>query len=182
MNTDPGTALTVDVQIACEPATTLPAPQQLRLWARTGFLGEEESEVTLRIVSPGESTQLNHRYRGKDKPTNVLSFPFEAPPGLSLPLLGDLVICAGVVETEAREQHKPLAAHWAHMVIHGMLHLQGYDHIHTQEATTMEALEVKLLAGLGLPDPYLTGDSGSFTNQDSTGQTDSTEPRDTPNE
>jgi probable rRNA maturation factor len=97
--------------------------------------------VTVRLVDEAESRELNHTYRGKDKPTNVLSFPFEAPPGLELPLLGDLVICRQVVEAEAVEQGKPLMAHWAHMVVHGSLHLLGYDHIEDEEAEEMEQLE-----------------------------------------
>ncbi|MGL5337628.1 MAG: rRNA maturation RNase YbeY, partial [Aeromonas veronii] len=95
-------------------------------------------------------------YRGKDKPTNVLSFPFEAPPGLELPLLGDLVICRQVVEREAEEQGKPLMAHWAHMVVHGSLHLLGYDHIEDEEAEEMEALERDIMQELGFADPYLS--------------------------
>lgn len=101
-----------------------------------------------------ESQSLNSQYRGKDKPTNVLSFPFEVPDGIELDLLGDLIICADVVEKEAQEQDKPLLHHWAHMVIHGTLHLLGYDHISDDEAEEMEALEIKLLAHLSIPDPY----------------------------
>ncbi len=105
-------------------------------------------------MDESEGRELNQQYRGKDYATNVLSFPFEAPPGVDLGLLGDLVICAGVVEREAREQNKSREAHWAHLVIHGMLHLQGYDHQEPDEAETMENLEVHLLAELGFPDPY----------------------------
>ncbi|MDX1588502.1 MAG: rRNA maturation RNase YbeY [Oleiphilaceae bacterium] len=163
MNTEPSPAtgaLTVDIQIACEEPL-VPPRAQLSLWARTGYLCEQPVEVTLRLVSPEESADLNHRYRGKDRPTNVLSFPFEAPPGMTLPLLGDLVICADVVAREALAQSKPLAAHWAHMVIHGMLHLQGHDHEEPDQADAMEALEVRLLQTLGLPDPYLSDDTGN---------------------
>jgi len=107
----------------------------------------------LRVVDETESAELNSGYRGKDYPTNVLSFPFEVPEGMELDLLGDLVICADVVKREAEEQGKTLQAHWAQMVIHGMLHLQGYDHQNDQEAEIMESLEVRLLGELGLSGP-----------------------------
>ncbi|WP_138437203.1 rRNA maturation RNase YbeY [Marinobacter shengliensis] len=145
--------LTVDVQVAYEGAG-VPDETQFQVWAEKAWLGEDPSEVTIRIVGNDESQDLNHQYRGKDKPTNVLSFPFEAPPGITVPLAGDLVICAPVVEKEAQEQHKEPVAHWAHMVVHGMLHLQGYDHIEDNEAEAMEALEVRLLAQLGFANPY----------------------------
>ena len=112
-------------------------------------------ELLIRIVDTVESQDLNRDYRGKDKPTNVLSFPFEAPPGMELPLLGDLVICRQVVEAEAIEQGKPLMAHWAHMVVHGSLHLLGYDHIEDEEAEEMEQLERDIMQELGFADPYL---------------------------
>lgn len=125
-------------------------------WLDGTILGfQQEAEVTVRIVDEAESNELNLTYRGKDKPTNVLSFPFEAPPGLELPLLGDLVICRQVVEHEAAEQGKPLMAHWAHMVVHGSLHLLGYDHIEDDEAEEMEALERDIMQELGFADPYL---------------------------
>lgn len=145
--------LTVDVQMACD-APGVPGHPELRAWARAAWLGEESSEVTLRIVDSDESQGLNNQYRGKDKPTNVLSFPFEAPAGITVPLAGDLVICAPVVEQEAREQRKSPDAHWAHMVVHGMLHLQGYDHINDDDAEAMEVLEIRLLAQLGFGNPY----------------------------
>ena len=106
-------------------------------------------------MDEGESQSLNHSYRDKDKPTNVLSFPYEQAPGMYVPLLGDLVICAPVVIQEALEQEKPVEAHWAHMVLHGVLHLLGYDHIETDEAEQMEKLEVTLLGKLGYANPYL---------------------------
>lgn len=145
--------LTVDFQVAYE-STGVPDETQFQVWAEKAWLGEDPSEVTIRIVGNEESQDLNHQYRGKDKPTNVLSFPFEAPPGITVPLAGDLVICAPVVEKEAQEQHKEPVAHWAHMVVHGMLHLQGCDHIEDNEAEAMEALEVRLLAQLGFANPY----------------------------
>lgn len=115
---------------------------------------EDPYELTVRMVGPDESRELNRDYRGKDYATNVLSFPFEAPPGVEVAILGDLAICAEVVKNEAQEQQKSPIAHWAHMVIHGTLHLLGYDHIEDDEATAMEALEIKLLAGFGFSDPY----------------------------
>lgn len=162
MNTDPmpdgAPEVTLDLQLACQ-AADLPEPEQLKRWIEAGYQGQNDGEVTLRIVSLEESTALNDRYRGKNRPTNVLSFPFESPPGLTLPLLGDLVICADVVAREAREQNKPLAAHWAHMVIHGLLHLQGYDHIEEDDAQVMEALEIRLLAELAIANPYTIEDT-----------------------
>jgi len=151
--------LFLDVQFADEIAdvTTLPTEAQLTLWATTalqGRTGFSEPELTIRLTDDEESQALNSEYRGKDKPTNVLSFPFDAPPEVPLELLGDLVICVGVVEREAVEQGKTAEAHWAHMVIHGCLHLLGYDHIKDDEAEEMEALERDLLASLGYSDPY----------------------------
>lgn len=146
--------LDLDLQIAIE-ASNLPTQAEFETWVRTA-IGQTmpEVELTIRVVEIAESQQLNSTYRGKDKPTNVLSFPFEAPPEVELPLLGDLVICAKVVEQEAIEQNKPLNAHWAHMVIHGCLHLLGYDHIIDEEADEMESLETQLVEGLGFTDPY----------------------------
>lgn len=151
--------LLLDVQLAesIEHLDTLPTEEQLTLWASTALKGRtefEEPELTIRLTDEEESQALNSEYRGKDKPTNVLSFPFEMPPGIPLELLGDLIICVGVVEQEAQEQAKTTEAHWAHMVIHGCLHLLGYDHIKDDEAEEMEALERDLLASLGYPDPY----------------------------
>ncbi|MBY6033513.1 rRNA maturation RNase YbeY [Marinobacter daepoensis] len=145
--------LTVDFQRVFENET-VPAEDAIHAWAEKAWLGDDASEVTIRIVDNQESRELNHQYRGKDKPTNVLSFPFEAPAGITVPLAGDLVICAPVVEQEAREQQKAPDAHWAHMVVHGMLHLQGYDHIEDKDAEVMEALEIRLLSQLGFANPY----------------------------
>ncbi|WP_025821532.1 rRNA maturation RNase YbeY [Shewanella marina] len=146
--------LDLDLQVAVA-GHTLPSQQQFELWV-TNALSDtmEQAELTIRIVDTEESQTLNRTYRGKDKPTNVLSFPFEVPEGIELPLLGDLVICASVVETEASEQQKPLEAHWAHMVTHGCLHLLGYDHIIDAEAEEMESLETQLIESLGFTDPY----------------------------
>ncbi len=116
--------------------------------------GGPEAPVSLKVVSRAESQALNKAYRGKDKPTNVLSFPAELPPELGCTLLGDLAICAEVVSAEAAQQGKPVRHHWAHMVVHGVLHLLGYDHIKTAEAEAMEAMEIAILSQLGVPNPY----------------------------
>jgi probable rRNA maturation factor len=145
--------LTVDLQNVFE-RPGVPEESLFQAWAQAAWLGQGPSEVTIRIVDIEEAKALNHQYRGKDKPTNVLSFPFEAPAGITVPLAGDLVICAPVVEDEAREQLKEPATHWAHMVVHGMLHLQGYDHINDEDAEAMEALEIRLLAQFGFGNPY----------------------------
>ena len=147
----------LDLQIACENTEGLPAEADFRLWLEAVLPKfQEEAEVTIRLVDEAESHELNMTYRGKDKPTNVLSFPFEAPPGMEMPLLGDLIICRQVVEKEAKEQEKALSAHWAHMVIHGSLHLLGYDHIVDEEAEEMESIETEIMQGLGYPDPYIS--------------------------
>ncbi|QIZ75961.1 rRNA maturation RNase YbeY [Ferrimonas lipolytica] len=145
--------VTLDLQLAIEDAS-LPTEAQLQSWVELVLAKMDEAELTIRITDSAESQQLNSDYRGKDKPTNVLSFPFEAPPGIELPLLGDLVICAEVVAREAQEQQKALHDHWAHMVIHGCLHLCGYDHIDDDEAEEMESLERDLLAKIAIADPY----------------------------
>ena len=144
----------VELQLACD-ATNLPDETQLQGWVEAALQGRYEGgELCIRVVEPSESQALNLQYRGKDKPTNVLSFPFEVPEGIELDLLGDLVICAEVVASEAAEQQKPLFDHWAHLVIHGTLHLLGYDHIKDEDAEEMETLERQLLANLSIPDPY----------------------------
>lgn len=146
----------VDLQIATENLEGLPTEDQIVQWATAAVQPEgDEVEMTVRIVDEAESHELNLTYRGKDRPTNVLSFPFECPDEVELPLLGDLVICRQVVEREAAEQGKPLMAHWAHMVVHGGLHLLGYDHIEDDEAEEMESLETQIMQGLGFDDPYL---------------------------
>jgi probable rRNA maturation factor len=132
----------------CVPPRGVPAPRSLRRWAQLA-LGRLRGELTLRIVGAAESRALNRRYRGKDQPTNVLSFPYSMKP-----LSGDVVICASVVNREAREQGKPRPAHWAHMVVHGVLHLRGLDHIKSSEARVMESKERAILALLSIPDPY----------------------------
>jgi probable rRNA maturation factor len=117
-----------------------------------------EAELTLRITDSAEVQQLNKTYRDKDQSTNVLSFPADLPPELNIPLLGDIIISAEVVEQEALEQGKSSEAHWAHMVIHGTLHLLGYDHIDDNDAEEMESLETQLLSQLGYANPYHNDD------------------------
>lgn len=147
----------IDLQMACEQESGLPTAEQIEQWATAAVQPQsDEVEMTVRIVDEAESHALNLNYRGKDRPTNVLSFPFECPDEVELPLLGDLVICRQVVEREAQEQDKPLMAHWAHMVVHGSLHLLGYDHIEDDEAEEMESLETQIMTGLGFEDPYLS--------------------------
>ncbi|NDU85124.1 MAG: rRNA maturation RNase YbeY [Ferrovum sp.] len=129
----------------------LPSDTQLRLWMRRGL--ERSARVTLRIVDRHEGQILNRDYRGKDYPTNVLTFPYETPPG-SARLNGDIVLCAPVVRMEALSQKKPLWDHYAHLVIHGILHLQGYDHEEESDAILMEDMEIRYLASLNIPNPY----------------------------
>ncbi|MEZ8821645.1 rRNA maturation RNase YbeY [Vibrio sp. 10N.222.54.A1] len=149
-------SIELDLQLAVENEQGLPTEQDIQLWLdKTIPQFQENAELTVRIVDTQESHQLNHEYRGKDKPTNVLSFPFEAPLGIELDLLGDLIICRQVVEKEAEEQSKPLLAHWAHMVVHGSLHLLGYDHIEDDEAEEMESLETEIMQSMGFEDPYI---------------------------
>lgn len=145
----------IDLQIACQN-DYLPSMEDFQLWADRALAATNTAfDMTIRIVTSEESQSLNQTYRQKDNPTNVLSFPFDVPEGIELNLLGDLVICADVVEREAKEQNKMLQAHWAHMVVHGCLHLLGYDHINDSDAEEMEALEIETLNILGFDNPYL---------------------------
>ena len=134
----------------------IPTSSELERWANVvlAFEGLSEHEVTVRFTDEVESQALNFEYRGKEKPTNVLSFPFEAPPGIEINLLGDLVICAPVISREAKEQQKAVVNHYAHMTVHGLLHLMGYDHIKDADAEEMESKEIEILAQLGIDDPY----------------------------
>jgi probable rRNA maturation factor len=146
--------LRVDLQVATE-GECLPTSEELSAWIRAVLLERmEEAEVALRIVGEAEGAALNERYRGRRGPTNVLTFPFDSPVRLEVPLLGDIVICAPVVRREAQEQSKDLQAHWAHLVVHGTLHLLGYDHQTPLQAHHMESLEQTILAALGFPNPY----------------------------
>jgi probable rRNA maturation factor len=156
-------SLTVVTQIATA-RTGLPHARSFTKWAQAAYRSGQArgdrhhpSSLTIRLVGAAESRRLNRRWRGKDRPTNVLSFPGGDTGLARLPQpmeLGDLAICAPVVAREAREQHKLLHAHWAHMVIHGVLHLLGHDHENDHDAHEMEALEAQLLAGFGYSDPY----------------------------
>ena len=144
------------------PRAGVPAATSFRKWASAALQGRiREADLAIRIVGTREGGALNRHYRGKDYATNVLSFPAEVPEGLpknvKFPLLGDLVICAPVVAREAAEQGKPVAAHYAHLTVHGVLHLLGWDHEHDKDAEAMEQLEREVLAELGLPDPYAAG-------------------------
>lgn len=130
----------------------IPSAASLRFWAGKA-LGDIAGDLTIRIVDEAEMQELNRRYRGKDKSTNVLSFGYDGE-GLDIPILGDIVVCASVVEREAREQGKSLRGHWAHMIVHGCLHLLGYDHVNDRDADVMESREKEMLADLGFVDPY----------------------------
>jgi len=146
--------LEIDLQNAASGAAA-PETAEFRRWAEAALRGRrEQAELSIRVVDEAEGRALNHQYRQRDYATNVLSFPADLPSGLELPLLGDLVLCAPVVAREAAEQNKPEPAHWAHLTVHGILHLLGYDHMETAEAEAMEALETEILARLGFPDPY----------------------------
>ncbi len=141
------------------PRRGLPAAASFRTWVNAALAGARRRaavELSIRLVDAGEGRLLNREYRGRDYATNVLSFPVELPPGVRSPLIGDIVICAPVVAREAGEQGKPLRDHYAHLTVHGVLHLLGHDHGNDAEAARMEALEVRILARLGLPDPYRT--------------------------
>jgi probable rRNA maturation factor len=161
--------LQVELQLATR-RPWVPGPVTLRRWARTAHAAglaalpvrkrrlhaavAAPAALCVRIVGSAESRRLDRDYRGKDKPTNVLSFPSSPEERVATGALGDLVICAPVVAREAREQRKTLGAHWAHMVVHGTLHLLAFDHVQPREARVMEALEVEILRGLGFHDPY----------------------------
>ena len=147
-------AIELDLQLAEEHEGT-PPRESFEAWVGIALAERRNTELTVRVVGREESRTLNRSYRGKDAPTNVLSFPAELPDGIELPLIGDIVICAPLVAEEAGQQGKPLADHWAHLTIHGVLHLLGYDHKDDDEAEEMETLETRLLATLGIADPYL---------------------------
>jgi probable rRNA maturation factor len=147
--------VTIDivVQNACS-FSEVPCDQQFEQWATVALQERGEAEVLIRLVDKNESRQLNARYRNRDKATNVLSFPADLPQEIDLPLLGDVVICAPLVAQEAEQQNKSPESHWAHLTIHGTLHLLGYDHQTEEEAAEMESLETSLLQSIGFPDPY----------------------------
>ena len=145
--------INLDVQREVE---ALPEDQELLKWVKETLIFEShgDTELTIRIVDEKESAELNEQYRHKTGSTNVLSFPFDMPAEVGLNLLGDLIICADVVKKEAKEQNKEELAHWAHMVVHGTLHLLGYDHQTDEEAEIMETKETQILLQLGYSDPY----------------------------
>lgn len=151
--------IALSLQVACTE-TPLPTEAQFSDWLLAAEkmtpkkIPESQRQITIRLVSPEESQQLNETYRHKTGPTNVLSFPPSDIPGFTQDTLGDLAICAAIVKAEAAAQHKTLTAHWAHMVVHGFLHLMGYDHIEDDEAETMENLESQIMHRLQFDDPY----------------------------
>lgn len=147
-------ALALTLQVITDQS--VPARKRIASWAAKALkmCGESRRTLTVRVVDEEEIRQLNRDYRDRDQPTNVLSFPFTPIEGVEIDLLGDVVICAGIVAAEAVEQGKEAEAHWAHILVHGILHLCGYDHIDNNEAEEMEALEVKILSDLGVTDPY----------------------------
>ena len=132
-----------------------PSEAQIQLWIDTALTDiQRDTEIVVRIVDEQESAELNETYRHKQGATNILSFPVEIPEGIDLNLFGDLVICAPVLEKEAQQQGKILAHHWAHIIIHGVLHLLGYDHLDDEQAEEMESKEITLLQKLNIPNPY----------------------------
>ena len=148
--------ITLDLQIATKVKEGLPTEADFSLWL-SGVLNQfqPDAEVTVRIVNEDEIQALNQQYRDKKGTTNIISFPFEAPENIEIDLLGDLVICRHVVESEAKEQNKPVLTHWAHMIVHGTLHLLGYDHIQDDDADEMESLEIEIMQSMGYPNPYI---------------------------
>lgn len=144
----------VDIQIESQ-SKQLPSTDQFQVWIDTVLAhDDEDSEVVIRIVDEAEMIQFNQQYRQKEGTTNILSFPFDVPDEVESALLGDLLICAPVIEKEALLQNKKLAHHWSHMIIHGVLHLLGYDHINDNEAKEMEDLEIKILSTIDIANPY----------------------------
>lgn len=144
----------VEIQRVFE-ISSVPASTRMSEWASAVMADRvEDSELVIRVVGIEESSALNQQYRKKKGPTNVLSFSYEKSDTVPMETFGDLVICASVVEKEAAEQKKSLDAHWAHMIVHGVLHLLGYDHIEEADALEMEALEQAILGGMGFPNPY----------------------------
>ncbi|MSP28680.1 MAG: rRNA maturation RNase YbeY [Methylococcales bacterium] len=144
----------VEIQTIFESAGQ-PSEAHIQLWVDTALADvNHDTEIVVRIVDAQESAELNEQYRHKQGATNILSFPVEIPEGIDLNLLGDLVICAPVLEQEALQQNKVLAHHWAHIIIHGVLHLLGYDHLDDEQADDMETKEIALLQQLNIPNPY----------------------------
>jgi probable rRNA maturation factor len=155
----------VDVQLAIDETSSISVPEnkEIQTWANAAIeaSGQDkyhDASMTVRVVEETEISQLNENFRHKSGATNVLSFPFVPPPGIPVDeimnSLGDMVVCATVIDKEAKEQHKKSTAHWAHMIIHGTLHLMGFDHQSKEEASIMESLETKIMLEIGFPDPY----------------------------
>ena len=144
--------LGLSVQYVVQPQVDTPSRSQFRLWVKTAL--QRDAEITLRLVDVDEGRELNRDYRGKDYATNVLTFVYDDVAGSHVPLMGDLVFCDEVVRREALEQNKSLCAHYAHLVVHGVLHLQGYDHENDVDAEVMEALETQIVMNLGYDNPY----------------------------
>ena len=132
----------------------VPEPALLEIWANVAYLKDSDAIASMMVTTADEIQQLNKQYRHKDSATNVLSFPMELPDEVDMCLLGDIALCASVIKQEAKQQSKAEQFHWAHMVVHGMLHLQGFDHIENDEAEAMEALEIGILEKLGFDNPY----------------------------
>lgn len=145
---------TLEIQNESE-SLLIPKEKQFKHWFDVVLTNDnQDSEIVIRIVDEDEMIQFNEQYRDKKGPTNILSFPFEVPEGVESELLGDLLVCAPVVEEEAEQQNKKLEQHWAHLIIHGILHLLGYNHIDNVEAEEMEALEINILSTIGINNPY----------------------------
>ena len=158
-NGSQSTLMTVTVEVSISQNIEsgdddVPEPALLQAWASAAYLNKVPAIASLLVTTPDEIQKLNKQYRDKDKTTNVLSFPMQSPEEVDVCLLGDIVLCAGVINREAKQQAKAENAHWAHMVVHGMLHLQGFDHMKNEQAEEMEQLEIKILNQLGFDNPY----------------------------
>ncbi|MCF6203383.1 MAG: rRNA maturation RNase YbeY [Methylococcaceae bacterium] len=144
----------VDVQIVSQSGQ-LPSQEKFQYWIDAVLSDNaKDSEIVIRVIDEADMIQFNKQYRGKKGGTNILSFPFDVPDAIESDLLGDLLICAPIVEKEALAQHKKIEHHWAHMVVHGVLHLLGYDHVENEEAEEMEGLEVNILKKIKIKNPY----------------------------
>ncbi len=150
--------ITISENLSAETPETgeddIPASELLQAWASAAYLNKTDAVASMMVTTSEEIQQLNKQYRHKDMPTNVLSFPMQLPEELDIHFLGDIALCASVIKTEAEQQSKTEQSHWAHMVVHGMLHLQGYDHIEDAQAEEMEQLEINILNKLGFENPY----------------------------